>query len=207
MKEKQYNFTDNKEATGRYVCAACGAPLFGENSRFEAGCGFPSFWAHLQAGVEIVKLTTYGRKRLQLRCRQCGLHLCHLFPNKFTPTGVRYCVNCASIRADETSFLTTEFSNQFMASTNLPIDNFLQTLRDNRSSESNFSTLQKELDKAIAAAAQLGETNLHAELQEIKEKYIPEYENALSAGSTAWPAYEKFVTQFERVLIGAGKAA
>ncbi|RYZ27575.1 MAG: peptide-methionine (R)-S-oxide reductase, partial [Chitinophagaceae bacterium] len=125
MKEKQFNFTDKIEATGRFVCAACGTPLFSEASRFDAGCGFPSFWTHLESSVQVVKLTTYGRERLQLLCRQCGLHLGHLFPNSFTPTGVRYCINGTSIRKDEPSFKKTEPEKQIMASTNLPIDTIM----------------------------------------------------------------------------------
>ena len=92
-----------------------------------------------------------------------------------------------------------------MSSTNLPIDQIMQTIRDNRSSESNFATLQQELDNTISTAQLSGESELIAELQEIKEKYVSEYENAKASGGTAWPAYEKFVTQFERVLTGAKK--
>lgn len=205
MQKKHFNFTDNKEATGRYICAACGAPLFSEATRFEAGCGFPSFWAHIETGVQVKKLTTYGRERDQLLCGKCGLHLGHLFTNRFTPTGVRYCINGTSIRPDEQSFTTTESANQYMDTNHLPLDTILQTIRDNRSSESNFTTLQQELDNTITAAKQTGDSGLITDLQEIKEKYVSEYENARSTGGTAWPAYEKFVTQFERVLIGARK--
>jgi peptide-methionine (R)-S-oxide reductase len=205
LKEKQFIFTDSKVATGQYVCAACGFPLFKEASRFDAGCGFPSFWAHMEDGVQMNRLTTYGRERIQLVCRQCGLHLGHLFPNKFTPTGVRYCINQASIRLEESSLAKEKSSKQNMSSTNLPIDKIMQTIRENRSSESNFATLQQELDNTISTAHRSGETGLLAELQEIKEKYVSEYEKARESGGTAWPAYEKFVTQFERALTGAKK--
>jgi peptide-methionine (R)-S-oxide reductase len=91
----------NKEATGMYTCAACGHPLFCAAKKFEAGCGFPSFWQHIDEGVQLNPLSTYGRERIQLLCKACGLHLGHLFPNKHTPTGVRYCINKESIRLVE----------------------------------------------------------------------------------------------------------
>ncbi|WP_121353827.1 peptide-methionine (R)-S-oxide reductase [Flavisolibacter nicotianae] len=95
------HFTDhnsNEEATGPYVCAACGSPLFDADKQFDAGCGFPSFWQALESGVKQNPLHTYGRCRIQLLCRTCGLHLGHLFQHKHTPTGVRYCINGESIR-------------------------------------------------------------------------------------------------------------
>ncbi|RYZ44991.1 MAG: hypothetical protein EOP49_26120 [Sphingobacteriales bacterium] len=81
----------------------------------------------------------------------------------------------------------------------------MQTIRDNRSSESNFSVLQQELDKTLTLAEQSGDSSLLADLQEIKEKYASEYQTARSGEGTGWPAYEKFVTQFERVLMSARK--
>jgi peptide-methionine (R)-S-oxide reductase len=95
------DFTRNAEATGTYVCARCGNALFAANKKFEAGCGFPSFWMHLNAGVELKPLDTYGRYRVQLLCKHCRLHLGHLFSNKHTPTGLRYCINSAAIRLQE----------------------------------------------------------------------------------------------------------
>jgi peptide-methionine (R)-S-oxide reductase len=98
LKENPIYFTDNKDAAGTYVCTVCGTPLFEAAKKFEAGCGFPSFWLHLETGVKLNPLNTYGRKRIQLLCSQCGLHLGHLFPNKYTPTGVRYCISKEAIR-------------------------------------------------------------------------------------------------------------
>jgi peptide-methionine (R)-S-oxide reductase len=98
-KQHPGNFIDNnKEAIGLYVCAACGNALFDAAAKFDAGCGFPSFWMHKADAVKLNPLSTYGRERIQLLCHNCGQHLGHLFPNKNTPTGVRYCINKEAIR-------------------------------------------------------------------------------------------------------------
>jgi peptide-methionine (R)-S-oxide reductase len=76
-----------------YACSNCNNLLFEADSRFEAGCGFPSFWKHRGNNVQQNLLTTYGRERIQLVCARCGQHLGHLFTSKVTPTGVRYCIN------------------------------------------------------------------------------------------------------------------
>jgi peptide-methionine (R)-S-oxide reductase len=94
-------FIDNKDATGLYVCVVCGHALFDASKKFEAGCGFPSFWMHKEDGVHLNPLSTYGRERVQLLCNHCGLHLGHLFPNRQTPTGVRYCISKEAIRLTE----------------------------------------------------------------------------------------------------------
>jgi peptide-methionine (R)-S-oxide reductase len=202
LKEKHFNFTDTEDATGQYVCAACGYPLFEAAKKFDAGCGFPSFWQHLQEGVRFNQLTTYGRERTQVVCRQCGQHLGHLFPNKFTPTGVRYCVNKTAIELAAPSFTNKKASHTMPASP-LPIEQIMQTIRENRSSESNYALLQQELDKTIAAARQAGNPDVTKELEDVKEKYAAEYEKSKETGGTAWPEFEKFVTQFERALTQA----
>jgi peptide-methionine (R)-S-oxide reductase len=102
LKEQHSISIDNdKEATGLYVCVACGQPLFDASGKFEAGCGFPSFWRHKEDGVRLNPLSTYGRSRIQLLCNNCGLHLGHLFSNKHTPSGVRYCISKEAIREME----------------------------------------------------------------------------------------------------------
>lgn len=87
-----------------------------------------------------------------------------------------------------------------MSTTPLPVEQIMQTIRENRSSESNYTLLQQELDKTIAAARQAGRPVVTKELEDVKEKYAAEYEKAKEAGGTAWPEFEKFVTQFERAL-------
>lgn len=83
---------------GIYECAACKEPLFEASKKFDAGCGFPSFWKHLGNAVHFNFLETYGRNRIQLLCAKCGQHLGHLFSNDVTPTQQRYCINHQSIK-------------------------------------------------------------------------------------------------------------
>ncbi len=85
-----------------WVCASCGHPLFEADKKFDSGTGFPSFWLHMSDHVKQQFLNTYGRERTQLLCNQCGQHLGHLFPNKNTPTRLRYCINEASIQLQKT---------------------------------------------------------------------------------------------------------
>ena len=82
---------------GYYNCSCCGNQLFQASKKFDSGTGFPSFWEHVGDNVKENFLDTYGRVRVQLLCRSCGSHLGHLFPNKLTPTKLRYCINAESI--------------------------------------------------------------------------------------------------------------
>ncbi|HEX8314589.1 MAG TPA: peptide-methionine (R)-S-oxide reductase [Flavisolibacter sp.] len=84
--------------TDVYVCTSCKTVLFDACKKFASGCGFPSFWLHHSGNVKQQPLHTYGRNRIQLVCNTCGAHLGHLFLNKHTPTGIRYCVNESSIQ-------------------------------------------------------------------------------------------------------------
>ncbi|RDV14900.1 peptide-methionine (R)-S-oxide reductase [Pontibacter diazotrophicus] len=92
--------TDRNEK-GIYACSVCGTALFAPEKKFNSGCGFPSFWAHIGENVRQNKLDTYGRSRIQLDCNQCGLHLGHLFEHTLTPTQVRYCINADAIQLKE----------------------------------------------------------------------------------------------------------
>ncbi|MCJ8163431.1 peptide-methionine (R)-S-oxide reductase [Pontibacter sp. E15-1] len=84
-------------AGGQYTCGTCGNPLFSADKQFEAGCGFPSFWAHIEANVRQQELDSYGRTRTQLVCSRCGTHLGHLFPHALTPSKLRYCISAQAI--------------------------------------------------------------------------------------------------------------
>ncbi len=84
-----------------YACTNCGNELFSAAAKFDSGTGFPSFWQHIDDHVKQQFLDTYGRERIQLLCSSCGQHLGHLFPNKKTPTGVRYCINKEAIAISE----------------------------------------------------------------------------------------------------------
>ena len=84
---------------GIYVCRGCGNELFRASTKFDAGCGWPSFWEPLrQEAVELRPDYSLGRVRTEVLCARCGGHLGHVFPDGFgTPTGDRYCMNSASL--------------------------------------------------------------------------------------------------------------
>jgi len=84
--------------TGSYLCKGCGEPLFTSDNKFESSCGWPSFDSEIkETNIKKELDTSLGMRRVEIVCNKCGSHLGHIFNDGPTETGLRYCVNSASL--------------------------------------------------------------------------------------------------------------
>lgn len=89
----------HNKAAGAYLCAACGQELFGSDAKYESGSGWPSYWQPATPeAVATQRDLSHGMVRTEVTCSRCGGHLGHLFDDGPRPTGLRYCINSASLR-------------------------------------------------------------------------------------------------------------
>jgi peptide-methionine (R)-S-oxide reductase len=89
-------------ASGLYRCVCCGSELFRSDTKFDAGCGWPSFYESLNKEAIIEhEDRSHGMTRVEVLCAKCEAHLGHVFPDGPGPNGLRYCINSASLNLDE----------------------------------------------------------------------------------------------------------
>lgn len=87
----------DRDEDGKYRCKGCGTVLFDSATKYESGCGWPSFYAAQEENIETERDTRHGMSRIEVKCRECDGHLGHVFDDGPEPTGKRFCINSVAL--------------------------------------------------------------------------------------------------------------